>query len=108
MGNDTLLFVGLDVHKDSIAVAHAQGLGDPPMFIGAIGTRQCDIDKLIRRLQGKTERRPRCATGVRGISGNQNSREEKADAADETGQRSHTRSLASTVDVVVVLQRSGQ
>ena len=54
MGNDTPLFVGLDVHKDSIAVAHAQALGDPPVFVGAIGTRPCDVDKLIRRLQGKT------------------------------------------------------
>ena len=54
MAQSTPLFVGLDVHKDSIAVAHAQGQSDPPVFVGAIGTRQGDIDKLIRRLQGKT------------------------------------------------------
>ena len=50
MGNSTPLFVGLDVHKDSIAVAHADGHGAPPVFVGEIGTRQADIDKLIRRL----------------------------------------------------------
>ena len=54
MGNNTPLFVGLDVHKDSIAVAHAAGdRSDPPVFVGEIGTRQADIDKLIRRLQAK-------------------------------------------------------
>ena len=41
MAQPTPLFVGLDVHKDSIAVAHAQGQSvDPPVFVGAIGTRQ--------------------------------------------------------------------
>jgi transposase len=55
MLQSTPLFVGLDVHKDSIAVAHAQGQSaDPPVFVGAIGTRQADLDKLIRRLQRKT------------------------------------------------------
>lgn len=55
MAEPTPLFVGLDVHKDSIAVAHAQGESTaPPLFVGAIGTRQSDLDKLIRRLQAKT------------------------------------------------------
>jgi transposase len=45
----------LDVHKDSIAVAHAAGnSADPPVFVGAIGPRQADLNKLIRRLQAKT------------------------------------------------------
>ena len=49
MEQPTLLFVGLDVHKDSIAVAHADGeRTDPPHFVGSTGTRQADIDKLIR------------------------------------------------------------
>ena len=54
MGNSTPLFVGLDVHKDSIAVAHAESdRSVPPVFVGEIGTRQADIDKLIRRLHTK-------------------------------------------------------
>lgn len=54
MGQSTPLYVGLDVHKDSIAVAHAQGQSaDPPVFVGAIGPRQADLDQLIRRLEAK-------------------------------------------------------
>ena len=55
MSEPTPLFVGLDVHKDSIAVAHARGQSaEPPVFVGEIGTRQTDLDKLIRRLHAKT------------------------------------------------------
>ena len=55
MAQSTPLFVGLDVHKDSIAVAHAAGgSAEPPVFVGAIGPRQADLDQLLRRLQGKT------------------------------------------------------
>jgi transposase len=55
MEKSTPLFVGLDVHKDSIAVAHARGRSaDAPVFIGAIGPRQTDLDKLVRRLQATT------------------------------------------------------
>ena len=58
MAQPTPIFVGLDVHKDSIAVAHAQGeCADPPVFVGAIGPRQADLNKLIRRLQAKSEPR---------------------------------------------------
>ena len=57
MTKRTPLFVGLDVHKDSIAVAYAAGgKADPPSFVGSIGTRQIDIDKMIRRLHAKTPR----------------------------------------------------
>lgn len=54
MHQSTTLCVGLDVHKDSIAVAHAEAhRTDPPHFVGTIGTRQADLDKLVRRLQSK-------------------------------------------------------
>lgn len=53
MAQSTPLFVGLDVHKDSIAVAHAGGDAAPPVFVGEIGSRQVDIDQLLRRLRGK-------------------------------------------------------
>jgi len=48
------LFVGLDVHKDTIAVAYAgEDRGTEVVSWGMIGTRQCDIDKLIRKLEAK-------------------------------------------------------
>jgi len=54
MQQPTTLFVGLDVHKESISVAYAaSGRVEPALFVGPIGTRKCDIDKLIRRLHSK-------------------------------------------------------
>jgi transposase len=48
------LYVGLDQHKDSIAVAYApEGRDSGVTYLGPIGTRQCDIDKLVRNLQSK-------------------------------------------------------
>jgi len=48
------VYVGLDVHKESIAVAYApEDRGSEVVSLGAIGTRQCDIDTLIRKLQSK-------------------------------------------------------
>ena len=53
----TTLYVGLDVHKDSIAVAYApESRGSEVVSLGSIGTRQCDIDKLIRNLKSKAAR----------------------------------------------------
>ena len=60
MAQSTPLFVGLDVHKDSIAVAHAGGDAAPPVFVGEIGSRQVDIDQLalpIQTRQIRTRRR---------------------------------------------------
>ena len=47
MSQPTTIFVGLDVHKDSISVAYAaRGQDGPAQFVGPIGTRQSDIEKM--------------------------------------------------------------
>ena len=54
MPKPTTLFVGLDVHKDFIAVTHVDAhRSDPPPFAGSIGSRQADIGKLVRRIHSK-------------------------------------------------------
>ena len=61
-----ILYVGLDVHKESIAVAYApDDRGAEVVALGAIGTRQSDLDKLIRKLQSR-ERRRWCSSTRRG------------------------------------------
>ena len=56
MTQSSTLYVGMDVHKDSIAVAYvAQEHQAEVVYLGTIGTRQCDIDKLLRRLQSKSK-----------------------------------------------------
>jgi len=55
MHQSSTLYVGLDVHKKSMAVAYiAQEPHAEVIALGNIGTRQCDIDTLIRRLQSQT------------------------------------------------------
>jgi transposase len=54
MKEHATLFVGLDVHKDSISVAHVPDDRSPEVtYVGRIGTRPADIDRLLRRLQEK-------------------------------------------------------
>ena len=54
MGKSSTIYVGLDVHKDSFAVAYAAEDRDAEVnYLGPIGTRQCDIDQLVRKLQSK-------------------------------------------------------
>ncbi|CAB3810573.1 IS110 family transposase ISSso6 [Paraburkholderia ultramafica] len=52
MENDSTVYVGLDVHKDSITVAYAIGMGEVEL-LGKTGTTKADIDRLCRRLQSK-------------------------------------------------------
>src|ERR1043166_3850280 len=54
MAHTSTLFVGLDVHKETIAIAYVAEEREAEVVpLGTIGTRQCDIDKLIRKLQAK-------------------------------------------------------
>jgi transposase len=54
MSHYSAFFVGLDVHKESIAVAYVpEEGGAEPTYLGSIGTRQCDIDKMVRQLHSK-------------------------------------------------------
>jgi hypothetical protein len=44
----------LDVHKETIAVAYVgEERGAEVVALGTVGTRQCDIDQLIGKLQAK-------------------------------------------------------
>src|SRR5262245_65563037 len=57
MPQSSTLYIGMDVHKDSIAVAYvAQEHHAEVISLGAVGTRQCDIDQLIRKMQSKSNR----------------------------------------------------
>jgi transposase len=49
------LYIGLDVHKESIAVAYISKEDHAEVVsLGSIGTRQCDLDQLIRKMQSKS------------------------------------------------------
>lgn len=52
MENVSTLYVGLDVHKESITVAYAIGLGEVEQM-GKTGTTQRDIERLVKRLKAK-------------------------------------------------------
>ena len=45
MAHTSTLFIGLDVHKEMIAVAYVAAEREAEVVsLGTIGTRQCDID----------------------------------------------------------------
>jgi transposase len=56
MSQSTTLFIGMDVHQDSIAVASvAQDHGAEVTSLGTVGTRQYDIDHLVRKRPSKAK-----------------------------------------------------
>lgn len=52
MQSDSTLYVGLDVHEDSIMAAYAISLGEMKMLSG-IGTTHTAVDRLCKQLQAK-------------------------------------------------------
>ena len=56
MSQPRTLFIGMDVHKESIAVAYvAQDHGAAVTYLGTSAPRQCDIDQLIRKMPSKAK-----------------------------------------------------
>jgi transposase len=56
MHQPSTLDVGMDVHQESIAVAYvAREYGAEVVSLGSIGTRQCDLDMLIRKRHSKSQ-----------------------------------------------------
>jgi hypothetical protein len=50
------LYVGMDGHTESIAGAYVAKDQDAEVIsLGTFGTRQCDIDTLIRKLQSQAK-----------------------------------------------------
>jgi Transposase len=56
MAQSRTLFIGMEVHKETIAVAYgAHAHGAEVTSLGTLGTRQCDIDQLIRKMPSKAQ-----------------------------------------------------
>jgi transposase len=56
MNQSRTLYIGMDVHKDTIAVAYVAKDHDAEVvYLGTVGTRQADIDQLIRKMQSKAQ-----------------------------------------------------
>ena len=54
MPQSSTLYVGLEVHKDAIAVASVAKAHDAAvLYLGPSGTRQADIDQLVRKRPSK-------------------------------------------------------
>src|SRR5215211_9471324 len=56
MPQSRTLYIGMDVHKDTIAVAYVAKAHDAEVvFLGTVGTRHCDLDQLIRKMPSKAK-----------------------------------------------------
>jgi transposase len=56
MVQSSTLFIGMDVHKEALAGAYvAQDHGAEVTYLGSLGTRQCDIDPLVRKMPSKAK-----------------------------------------------------
>ena len=56
MPQSSTLDVGMDVHNDSIAVAYvAKAPSAEVVFLGAMGSRQCEIEPRIRKLPSQSQ-----------------------------------------------------
>jgi transposase len=56
MSDFSTLYVGLDVHKDAIAIAYAPDVREADVTsLGMIGTRHCDIDQPKRKLSPRAD-----------------------------------------------------
>jgi transposase len=56
MNQSSTLYIGMDVHKDTIAVAYVAKAHDAEVvFLGTMGTHHCDIDHLIRKMPSKAK-----------------------------------------------------
>jgi len=57
--HSSTLFVGLAVHQETLAVAYGAAEREAAVVaVGTLGTRQCDLDKLSRKLQATGKTRP--------------------------------------------------
>lgn len=55
MENDSTVFVGLDVHKESIVAACSVGYGEV-QDVGEVGVREYDWERLCKRMQSKASK----------------------------------------------------
>jgi hypothetical protein len=64
MPQSSMLYIGMDVHKDVIAVAYVANDHDAEVVsLGTLGTRHGDLDTLIRHMPSKATQRGPAATG---------------------------------------------